>query len=552
MKKMLFTALAALLALSACHKYDDESWKNSIEDRLTTLEDAVAALEDRLESGVLIKSVTPITEAPGGWRIEFTGGTPSTIDIMNGKPGESMPDPGADGVTPLIEVRTNPDGTVSVWYNVTAGYPESGWVNTCTDIRGPQGPQGIPGTPGDPGTPGTPGSPGNPGSSTDSPIVSVVDNQAEGTVTINVNGGKSYTFPKASGVVRMELFGFSDKVTIPEGSASQIRFRVNPSNAWVPTGGDQIANWQLDQMETRASYVTAPDNFALSNILPDGEKQGQYIAWIECTGNDADIEDYAMALVLNTGAGTAASPGLVTSPTFVLGTGEPLPLTFTDSPTYDIPPTELNSGPIYTIGVYGGVSGGKRPYTFSATGFPAGLAIDPDLGNIYGTPTEEMEATETDEITITVTDALGATASIGINCEIKPEPYIIATPGEYLELPSTETDENFMNPDETRVQFTGFYPLTVESNVTWYARIQIESGEQADWLTFDGDTDETGSVTGNGSLVLQTKRHRIPAPTYADYVPFTREATVYFHNAEAPYYILETVKVTQDSEYEIN
>jgi hypothetical protein len=72
-------------------------------------------LDAQIKAGEMIKSVTPIAEAPGGWRIEFTGGTPSSIDIMNGA-AASNPNP-TDPVTPRIEVRTGADGSVSVWYN---------------------------------------------------------------------------------------------------------------------------------------------------------------------------------------------------------------------------------------------------------------------------------------------------------------------------------------------------------------------------------------------------------------------------------------------------
>ena len=86
------------------------------------------------------------------------------------------------------------------------------------------------------------------------------------------------------------------------------------------------------------------------------------------------------------------------------------PLTFTDSADYDISASTAGTA-ITPIDVSGGVMGGGPPYTFSATGLPAGLSISAG-GSIHGTPTS---ATLAGTATITVTDALGSTESITIN-----------------------------------------------------------------------------------------------------------------------------------------
>ena len=116
--------------------------------------------------------------------------------------------------------------------------------------------------------------------------------------------------------VRIEILNSPLAVGINEGKTGQVVFRINPSNATVPTGsGSAIAKWALDQTGTRASYVNPATGFELESIEKDGDKEGQYIATIRCTGT-SDGVNYMIALVLNTGSDTA--PVLVSSSTFTL------------------------------------------------------------------------------------------------------------------------------------------------------------------------------------------------------------------------------------------
>jgi len=75
-------------------------------------------------------------------------------------------------------------------------------------------------------------------------------------------------------------------------------------------------------------------------------------------------------------------------------------LTFTDNAAYDIPASTVGVA-ITDIDVSGGVSGGTDPYTFSATGLPAGITINA-AGVISGAPTTAGLA---GTATITVTDS---------------------------------------------------------------------------------------------------------------------------------------------------
>jgi uncharacterized protein YjdB/chitinase len=86
------------------------------------------------------------------------------------------------------------------------------------------------------------------------------------------------------------------------------------------------------------------------------------------------------------------------------------PLTFADSTAYDIPASRVGVT-ITSIDVSGGVSGGISPYTFSATGLPAGISIDSMTGVIFGAPTT-VRASGT--ATITVLDSASDEQSITI------------------------------------------------------------------------------------------------------------------------------------------
>ncbi|MCL2137424.1 MAG: autotransporter adhesin family protein, partial [Coriobacteriia bacterium] len=86
-------------------------------------------------------------------------------------------------------------------------------------------------------------------------------------------------------------------------------------------------------------------------------------------------------------------------------------LVFDDDQAYDIPASEVGVV-IDPVDVSGGVTGGVQPYRFTASGLPAGLAIDELTGVVSGTPTT---ATAAGSATVTVTDSLDFARSITID-----------------------------------------------------------------------------------------------------------------------------------------
>ena len=162
-------------------------------------------------------------------------------------------------------------------------------------------------------------------------------------------------------------------------------------------------------------------------------------------------------------------------------------------------------------------SAGKTPYSWSATGLPAGLSIVAATGVISGTPT----GTGTSTVAITLTDALGGTASTSLSLVINPQPTITsvtltnggATAGQ-LEKGDTVTVVFSAQMSETTLCSTWSSGDTVDrlinadSNVT--VAISDGSGATNDALTVTSTT-----CTFNfGSLNLGSNAYVSAATTF--------------------------------------
>lgn len=106
--KNLFLAGALVLGLAgvavSCTDYDDDIQKlqsdiQNVNTNLSTVQQQVTALQNAINAGSVITSVTAISGEPGGWK--FTTSDGKSYDVMNGAKGA----PGKDGVyyTPNAE-----------------------------------------------------------------------------------------------------------------------------------------------------------------------------------------------------------------------------------------------------------------------------------------------------------------------------------------------------------------------------------------------------------------------------------------------------------------
>jgi hypothetical protein len=339
MKKIMSSALAAaFLALAGCSKEPETPVVTNTANEIRTIAEAKAYFERQLAGDVLVKSTVQLTDKePGGWRVEFTGGSPATIDLMNGSDpvngltpklvvrhnadgsttlwadsGEGLVDTrvgltgafeaevtsGRSYVPPMIDVRRDTDGTLTVWYNPVYGYPEEGWKSTEVKLRAGSGKGSV---------------------AEQGPIRAIIDNEARGVIAIWLNDEEHtvYTFDKFSSAYRFNIM--NDDLVILEGETARLLMVASSSEAWVPTGaGEWIDRWQLNEPGslTRAGYVQPCPYTSIETILPSGRGEGEYIVTIRGIVSNFNMvgRSNVHALVLNTN--TEKMPRLISSTRF--------------------------------------------------------------------------------------------------------------------------------------------------------------------------------------------------------------------------------------------
>lgn len=89
------------------------------------------------------------------------------------------------------------------------------------------------------------------------------------------------------------------------------------------------------------------------------------------------------------------------------------------------------------------VTGGAGPITWSATGLPAGLSINPSTGLISGTPTATTPLTSA--VTVTATDAVGRTGAVTFNWSV----LVFAVPTMMPRTDSVRDSVSFSVPTPT-------------------------------------------------------------------------------------------------------
>ena len=211
------TILTLALCATSCTNLDDVNERlDNLESRVSTIEDALTALQRAYNEGKIISSVDPISEKQGGWLITFSDHSTITLvngsngkDGQDGKDGENGKDgqdgkdgvdgkdgadgqdgkdgldgkdgrdglDGANGITPLIKI--DQDGYFCVSYDNGKTYTRlmdnDGNYISAKGEQGDKGEQGEQGEKGEQGDKGDKGDKGERGS--DGISVKVVVNQ---------------------------------------------------------------------------------------------------------------------------------------------------------------------------------------------------------------------------------------------------------------------------------------------------------------------------------------------------------------------------------------
>ena len=254
-------------------------------------------------------------------------------------------------------------------------------------------------------------------------------------------------------------------VTLAPGETAYITFRVvnptptatpfNPLTAIIPVTVPQAVNTTTVLANPGNPNLTAPPVYSPVSIVTTslpatdrldpgysiqlqaiGGKPGTYTWSTAPTALPPGITLSSSGLV----SGTASTPGSYTFAVQVADSAAPAN-TATQNYTLNVSVTPLTEQFVLTPpdGVVGqpytstplAVNGGTTPYVWTATGLPAGLAINPTSGTISGTPTVAIPSGTT--VTIKATDAATPAESIPYSPTIRIGSVIAVTP---LTLPA--------------------------------------------------------------------------------------------------------------------
>ncbi|MCB1227926.1 MAG: putative Ig domain-containing protein, partial [Verrucomicrobiales bacterium] len=139
-------------------------------------------------------------------------------------------------------------------------------------------------------------------------------------------------------------------------------------------------------------------------------------------------------------------------------------------------------------------SGGTAPYTWTATGLPAGLSIDSGTGAISGTPTADGSAT------ISATDANGCTGSTALTINPFSCPIISVTPDP---LPSGRVGTAYSaNPVASGAPGGSSYTWS-STNLPAGLTLNPTTGALSGTLTATGNATITATYVGPGGEQCQ-------------------------------------------------
>ena len=379
------------------------------------------------------------------------------------------------------------------------------------------------------------------------PVAPVITSANNYSCVTGTSGSHSLTATGTAAVTTWSLTGAPDGVLIIDGStlwvaasvpAGTYNFTITASNGTLPdatqnftitvaplpyitevtidgtpeVGKTLTTNVSYSGNVSGAPYVTYQwqrsfsPNYTiggLTNILP---REGGTSSSYKLT--TADRFKYIRVVV--TGMGSNVQAGTVCSDWMYCSPFIPHILTFAYDPAFDIPESTVGT-PIRSLtNIAAGVSGGIKPYTFTADGLPPGLVLNnpsvtlQGMCIIFGTPTTAMPA---GTAIITVTDGQGQTASITINYgAVSAAPLL-----PYISEVAIDGTPEVGNTLTANVSYSGSVSGTPDITYQWQQRSStfnkwrtIAASSSYELMSADEGLNFRVLVTGNGTNVQAT------------------------------------------------
>lgn len=301
----LFKCLLLVVTLFtiSCNK-DLQDDVNDLKDRVTTLEESVDKLQQAIESGKLIKSITPIAATattPSGWEITLSDN--NKFPIYNGQKGdmgETGPI-GPQGLTPYVWVNSagnwatnmgsKPADSDNASYELKVNGASVKAYGTSVRTKN------IDGFIGFEEYDAVSGEIKNTVKTTipfDHKNYITLITETDESVTMTIDG-KDYTLAKAE-LYPMSITVIRDKDWVIKGGNVAFNIAVNPSTSKVYTKEDFELDFEKDYAATRGIN---PDFIQIKEVTPAAIK-GQYVMTLEwAESNTTFAKNAAIFVVLN-------------------------------------------------------------------------------------------------------------------------------------------------------------------------------------------------------------------------------------------------------------
>lgn len=262
---------------------------------------------------------------------------------------------------------------------------------------------------------------------------------AYGPVTLTVaGGGGSYTWNASNLPAGLSFDSATNSISGTPAAGSQGSYSITVSDNYQPVPHTQSVSLTIYPALalTQSTLATATVGVPYTQAIA---ATGGAEPSIAVTGLPEGLSfDAATGLI--TGTPTSYTP---TPATITITVSDPVAPTLTQTLSLAVNPEGLSIAtpgtvPAATVGqpysLALQVLGGVAPYTWTATGLPAGLTINTSTGEISGTPTDAKSASTGAQAkaevsaTITVTDSLNVQANLPLSLTVNAAPVIAPTP----------------------------------------------------------------------------------------------------------------------------